>query len=297
MLPSLNQAGFDYVDWIVGAVEVGEPDESGAARAILWATGASRDAEGRPVADPHSDFLLPLAGTLRGDAFVLGSEGFTMRVTGIPIPCNVFQIRGAFGPGLVVRPGASLYAETQVLSIPTFGPLMVMAGLANDLWRKLVVSGTYVTRPYVGPANRRPAGVAVESLVYIAPASGRDGRLTAVFALGPKRRYPAAGHRPAILLLDAERREPVALDYADLVSAVADPAGNLAQVRSRPGPSCRPTSRPSCSSTSSLCTGLSWRRVPEAPCPSCSGSCSDWWSSPWWRGRARSCGPRPSRPG
>ena len=232
MLPSLNQIGFDYLDWIVGTVEVGERDARGQARVLLWAIGGRRDAQGVLVVDPKSDFLLPLSGVLRGNDFLVAREGFTVQVTGIPIPFHRFELRGRFGRGLAVLPGASLFGESEVLSIPTFGPLMVMAGLANDVWRRLVVSGTYVTRPYPdgGSANARPAGVRIGALEYQRPVAGGEGSVSFLFRREPGARYPLAEHRPGILLVDRGSGTPLPLDYAHLVEADADGNGHLARV-------------------------------------------------------------------
>lgn len=230
MLPSLNQIGFDYLDWIVGVAHVGGRDSHGARRAVLLAAGARRDANGALVVDPRSEFLLPLSGSVRGGDFVLGSRGFTMPVTGIPIPFRRFELRGRFGPGFAAEPGASLFAETDVLSIPTFGKWMVLAGLANDVWRELVAAGTFVTRPYSGVSSRRPEGVEIESLVFVRPSGGRDGRVTAMLRLAPGVRLPAAERRATILLLDPEREEAVSLPYADGTTDTPDPEGNIARV-------------------------------------------------------------------
>jgi outer membrane protein assembly factor BamB len=232
MLPSLNQIGFDYMDWIVAAVKAGEPDGDGRGRCILWAIGGRRDQEGVLVADPDSDFTLALSGAYRGDAFVLTNRSFTMEVTGIPIPFNLFELRGQLGSDLRVLPGATAYADTQVLSIPTFGPLLVLAGLANNWWQKLLAVGTYVTRPYPqdGPANRRPPGISVASLDYTAPTRRRAGRVSATFRLAAGVAYPLAEHRPGILLVDADRTEAVYLDYHANLRATADGAGNLRTV-------------------------------------------------------------------
>lgn len=226
MLPSLNQIGFDYMDWIVGTVTVTPPG-----KLILWAIGGRRDG-GVLVADPDSDFMLPLCGTYQGDAFIVTNRGFNMAVTGIPIPFNVFQLRGQLGPDLRVRPGATAYADTEVLSVPTFGRYMVIAGLANNWWEKLLAVGTYVTRPYeaAGPANARPAGVVVESLAYQAPTRSRDGEVVARFRLEPGASYPLAAHRPGVLLIDAANAEAVYLDYQHHLAATADDAGNLSAV-------------------------------------------------------------------
>ncbi len=224
MLPSLNQIGFDYIDWLVGAVAAGR------GKGILWAIGARRDANGALVPDPASDFTLPFNGVYQGDAFIITNRDFTMPVTGIPIPFNTFQLRGQFGAELRVEPGATGYADTQVLAIPTFGPILALAGLANNWWEKLLAMCTYVTRPYAGAANRRPAGISVASLDYTAPTATRSGKVVATFTLAPGAVYPLAKHRPAILLIDAANTEAVYLNYHAKLRATADEAGNLATV-------------------------------------------------------------------
>ena len=134
--------------------------KTGAVPTVLWAVGATRDTEGVLHVDPLSDFTLPLAGKVRGDDFILENRDFTMEVTGIPIPFNLLQMRGRLEADGRVAPGASLIADTDALSIPTFGPYLVIAGLANDWYKKLLVAGTFITRPYddAGGANVRPAG-------------------------------------------------------------------------------------------------------------------------------------------
>jgi outer membrane protein assembly factor BamB len=230
MLTSLNQIGFDAIDWIAGAAHVGAPDERGARKAVLLALGARRDAAGALVADPGSEFLLPLSGSVHGGDFLLASRRFQLPVTGIPIPFRRFELRGRFGPGFAAEPGASLYAETDVLSIPTFGKWLVLAGLANDVWRELVAAGTFVTRPYTGAASRRPAGVEVESVVFVAPAPGRDGRVTATLRLEPGARLPAGERRATILLFDPQREEAVPLPYREGLVPAADADGNLQRI-------------------------------------------------------------------
>jgi hypothetical protein len=196
----------------------------------LWAIGGHRDESGVLVADPTSDFTLPLSGVYRDDSYILTNRNFNIKVTGIPIPFNLFQLRGQLGPDLRVRPGATAYADTRVLSIPTFGPLVVLAGLANHWIEKLLVTGTYVTRPYDGPANKRPAGISVASLDYVASTRFRAGRLVVAFHLEPGATYPLAEHRPGILLVDAAQTQVVPLDYHNNLTATTDGAGNLRTV-------------------------------------------------------------------
>jgi len=232
MLPSLNQIGFDAMDWIVGTLDVGPPASDGTGTLLLWAIGARRSPDGLLVADPDSDFALPLSGTYRGPDFAVGNRRFTMRVTGIPIPFERFELRGELGPGGVVRPGAASWSESGVLSIPNFGPYLVLAGLANRWIEKLVVLGSFVTRPYDprGGANRRPEGIELASLSARAPAGRQEGEVVARFRLAQDARYPRAEHRPSLLLLDPDGK-PIPLDYAHAVTTEADAAGNLAGVK------------------------------------------------------------------
>jgi outer membrane protein assembly factor BamB len=228
MLPSLNQIGFDYLDWLMAPVYQTAADAAGERRVILWAIGGRRNAGGELVADAGSDFTLPLAGRTRGGAFILENRGFTMKVTGIPIPFHALQLRGELAADRRVGPAASLYAETAVLRIPTFGPYLALAGLASDWYRKLFVTGTYITRP--GPAARRPAGLALAEMTFAPPTRRTAGRVTAAFALAPGARHPLAEHRAGILLVDAAQAAPVYLDYHAHLRAAADTAGNLAAV-------------------------------------------------------------------
>jgi len=232
MLPSLNQIGFDYMNWIVGTVTVTPPDAHGAGRLVLWAVGGRRDAAGRLVADPTTDFVVPLVGEYRGDAFAVRSRNFTMRVTGIPIPFNLFEMRGQLGADGRVRPGATVYAEADALGIPTFGKYLVLAGLANNLYEKLVVAGTYVTRPYPpdGPANTRPAGLGVGGLRVLPATAQTPGHVVAEMRMAPGTAYAAAEHRLGVLLLDTATLQAIPLDYRDNVQVSADAAGNPREI-------------------------------------------------------------------
>jgi outer membrane protein assembly factor BamB len=233
MLPSLNQIGFDYMDWIMGTVAVARADAGRPGKFILWAVGGKRDAQGALVADPVSDFTLPLNGQCQGDAFILSNRDFKLAITGIQIPFNVFQLRGRFTPDFATLPGPSAWADTEALSIPNFGPYLVLAGLANNWYQKLLVAGTFVTRPYpeAGPANRRPAGVAVARLDYRPSTAQAEGWVEAEFELEPGAAYPAAEHRAGLVLVDSIATEAVYLDYQARLAQQAGRDGNLKGVR------------------------------------------------------------------
>ncbi len=156
-----------------------------------------------------------------------------MAITGIPIPFNLFELRGQLGQDLIVRPGATAFADARALSIPKFGPYLVIAGLANNWWEKLLVAGTYITRPYPaeGFANKAPAGITLEQLGYQPPTSRQDGWVQATFHLEHGVNYLLNQHRPGLLLVDPERTEAVPLDYHANLLAEATEDGNLHSVR------------------------------------------------------------------
>jgi outer membrane protein assembly factor BamB len=234
MLPSLNQIGFDYMDWIMGTIAITPPDAQNRGKVILWAVGAKRNADGQLVVDPKSSFTLPLSGSYQNDTLMLANQSFKMPITGINIPFNRFELRGQLGSdGIMHSP--SVFADANVLSIPKFGPYLVIAGLANNIYQKLLVAGTYITRPYPADdlANHAPSGIAVDQVLFTAPQKSQDGRVTVTFKLAKDASYSFNDHRPAILLVDPDKNEAVFMDYAANLSAQADASGNLASVSLR----------------------------------------------------------------
>jgi outer membrane protein assembly factor BamB len=232
MLPSLNQIGFDYIDWIIGTIERTPPDDEGRGTVLLWATGARRDENGVLVADPHTKFSLPLVGEYQNDAFSISNQKSVLPITEIPIPFDLFELRGRLGDDGKVKPGASAYAETPVLSIPNFGIKLVFAGLANNWIEKLTVMGTYITRPYDerGSANRKPEGLSVSKIDYVPPTAFQAGTVTAQLQLAPDAAYPGDQHLGAIVLIDEATLTPVYFDYHTSLSSAVDAAGNLATI-------------------------------------------------------------------
>jgi outer membrane protein assembly factor BamB len=229
MLPSLNQIGFDSMDWLMGPVVMTPADANGQGKFILWAIGAKQNAAGDLVADPASDFALPLSGQYQNSDFVLTNQNFPMAITGIRIPFNLFELRGTLGAdGVTVHPAA--YADTQALSIPTFGPYLVIAGLANNWYEKLLVAGTYITRPYDGVANHAPTGVTVKDVTFTVPTKSQAGQVVADLALLPGISYLADEHRVSLLLVDPTSTEAVFMDYHANTGFQADSDGNLQSV-------------------------------------------------------------------
>ena len=157
------------------------------------------------------------------------NQNFPMAITGIKIPFNLFELRGTLGQdGRTVLPAA--YADTEALSIPTFGPYLVLAGLANNWYQKLLVSGTFVTRPYDGDANRVPPGIKVKEIKLQSASDKAPGKLTCDFVLEQGAAYPASSHRAGLLLVDPSRQEAIYMDYLANLAAQPDTAGNLQSV-------------------------------------------------------------------
>jgi outer membrane protein assembly factor BamB len=229
MLPSLNQIGFDNMDWLMAPVLITPADARGQGQFVLWAIGVKQDPAGNLVADPASDFTIALNGRYQGQDFILTDQDFPMDITGIQIPFNLFELRGRLGTdGVTQHPAA--YADTQALSIPTFGPYLVIAGLANNWYQRLLVAGTYITRPYNGSASQAPGNIRLDQVNYSPPSSGAPGKVVATFSLQPGTSYPLADHQAGLLLVDPASSTAVAMNYAADLSSQGDSQGNLQSV-------------------------------------------------------------------
>jgi hypothetical protein len=231
MLPSLNQIGFDYLSWLIGPAAAEPSDQDGCGRLVCWAVGARRDQANQLQVDPTSDFIFPLAGQYRGSAYRLSNANFTMKITGIPIPFREFQLRGSLQPDLSAPAPPSVLAATGVLGIPNFGPAMVVAGLANRVWRELIAVGTYLTRPAPERRTGNPAvqRASVERFSFTPPGRSQPGEVSVSFQI-PGDTLPAEKHRAGVLLLDPNGLQPVSLDYQAALSQSADQDGSLTGV-------------------------------------------------------------------
>ncbi len=196
---------------------------------VLWAIGARQDTDGRLVPDPSSDFTIPLNGRYQGPDFIMIDQDFPMAITGIKIPFNLFELRGQLDPGGTTSYPAA-FADTDTLGIPTFGPYMVIAGLANNWYQKLLVSGTYVTRPFDGMANHAPQGIHVTKIDFQPPDGKVAGQVSAEFSVDPGVSYSVKEHRAALLLVDPDKTEAVYMDYLANLAAKPDSNGNLQAV-------------------------------------------------------------------
>ncbi len=231
MLPSLNQIGFDYMSWLIGVINTAPQENGHQGKILCWAVGAKRDENNQLGVDPDSDFILPLSGFYRDNALLLKNQNFQLKVTGIPIPFEEFQIRAEVDPEGNSLPGVSVYARTRVLSIPNFGPAMIVAGLANQIWKNLLAVGTSLIRPAPPQlqSNLDADRIAVADLSYQPPTRFKAGSVTAVLRRTGGS-VPADQHRPGILLTDQTGFLPVAMDYQQGLTSKADSEGNLSSI-------------------------------------------------------------------
>jgi outer membrane protein assembly factor BamB len=229
-LPSVNQIGFDSYVLLVGAIRVRSPHRGHAGSTLLWATQGRQLANGTYGADPHGTLVFPLAGTYRGSTLQLAVHRATLTFSFGTVPLELLDVRFAFGPSLVARPGASIYAEAQCDDVPNYGKETVFTGICNARGT-LAAAGTFITNGYParGMANRRPRGVSVASVTLRGPTPKIAGSLTATIRLAHGARYRASQHRIGLLLVNRQG-QPVGLDYTDQVTRT-DRAGNVSSVR------------------------------------------------------------------
>jgi hypothetical protein len=198
ILPSLNQIGFDSYDTVVGALEAGN------GRVLLWAVSAKGN-----HADRKGAFAFPLQGSYRRDSLLLSQRGLSLTFSFGDVPLQRFDLRTLLPADRRAR-GASLTAEVFCPEVPVYGPALVAIGLCNSD-AILPSSGTFITGPYRGPANKRPKGVRLASL-----ALDRDARTAVARLAGAPLR--ADRHAAAILLTDAQTGAVVSLDYRKAIS-------------------------------------------------------------------------------
>ena len=106
----------------------------------------------------------------------------------------------------------------------------MIAGLASNWYEKLLVAGTYITRPYDGMANHAPSGVTVKDVTFSVPTKSQAGQVVADLALLPGVSYPPDEHRLSLLLVDPTSTTAVFMDYHANTGFRADSYGNLQSV-------------------------------------------------------------------
>lgn len=232
MMPSLNQIGFDYMDWLVAPLYIGEPGADNTGKWVALIAGAKRNANGELQYDAQSEFLFPMHGTYRNNAFMLENHGMVLPVTGIPIPFNRLELRGEFEFNTTIRKGASMYADTRVLSIPTFGKYLVAAGLANDVYKKLLVTGTFITNDAQSAAinSGTISELKITDVGMQKPSGSDKGRFWIELDNTGEYIISTNQHRFSLILMDTKNMIPVYLNYAENTQVYSSNAGDISKL-------------------------------------------------------------------
>ena len=228
---SVNQIGFDAYDLIVGVLSMSRPNASGGGSLLMWAIGAKPGPHGVEVVDPTTTLGFAMGGSYQNDSISLSASNPTLTFSFGPVPVQTLDFRAQLSRNLTALPGADIYGEVQCVDVPTYGPLLPTQRLCNNEG-KLIANGTYLTGPYSsdGPANRRPRGLTLGSLSYVAPTAAAAGSVVAKLDLAGGASYPASQHVVTIVLTNAATGAPVGIDYRGDETTATDGHGNIRQV-------------------------------------------------------------------
>ena len=222
LLPSVNQIGFDFYNWVGGYVPTSNPD-----RQLIWFIGAQQ-AGPVLVADPaEQPFLFPMTGEMRDGTFSWSSAtGLSLKFEFGPVPVRQFNLGGTLNAAGVVGPDAQLYGQAVCGDIPNYGATMPLTGIC-DTQGELTTVGTFLGQTVASPATRRVAGLGVGP-VTVTP--GTETIVSAPITLAAGLNYKASEHFVSILLL-APDGNPVGIDYLKATTTTTDPAGNITGVK------------------------------------------------------------------
>lgn len=225
-LPSVNQIGFDFYNWIVGTLDKAPADSSGTGKLLVWVAGAKSNASGQLVVDPTQGFAFPLAGRTQNDAYILSMSDFSLTLSFGPTPVRRFDMRGQFNADLTQAPGAMIYAEVHCPDVPIYGIAMVAIGLCSKGDLTLPISGTFVTAAAgATPAASRPA-ISVSQLSYTAPTAQAAGQIVATISGA----YAASDHQLNIVAVDADTLTPLGINFGLNTKLGTDASGNVTGV-------------------------------------------------------------------
>jgi hypothetical protein len=214
MLTSVNQIGFDFYDWIGGAVRTDEDST------VVWFVGAKQGTQGEVVADPSARFAFPVLGPQRGGTFSWTAAQVNLWFTFGPVPLRRFDLRGTFGADGRVGADSQFLAEAVCADIPGYGGQMPITGMC-DASGVITAAGTFLGEQAQSPAVRRVPGLTVGDVTT-------DGASFSVdLTLAPGVQYKPADHVVSILLLDAVTGTPVPIDYYRDTTITTDGSGNI----------------------------------------------------------------------
>ena len=119
MLTSVNQIGFDFYDWIGGAVRTDAGLHGGVVRGRQAGTRRARSSPTRRLGSPSQSWAPSAAARSRWTAAQV-NLWFTFG----PVPLRRFDLRGTFGADGRVGPDSQFLAEAVCADIPGYGGQM-----------------------------------------------------------------------------------------------------------------------------------------------------------------------------
>lgn len=216
VIVSLNQIGFDSLDFLASVIE------SAPGRFVLWLMAGKAGADGTEV-DPATPSLVAMDGVLDGASFAMNGVGLTLVTGGPPIPIGDFRLASQFDAAGKFDGGTSMVARASCADLGLIGTFLSLFQLCNGAG-EFVSVGTIRGATYDGAANHRPANVSVTSI----ERAGREFTAT-LDAPG----YELAEHLPAIVLVDPATGRSVQTDYRKALSSSATASGDLASITLR----------------------------------------------------------------
>lgn len=199
ILPSYNQIGFDSIHYAIGLVER-EGDEI-----VAWGVGGTSDGQGNIIVDPSSDVRFPLF--FRWDDGLLtmiNEAGFTIEFNGFPLPFKYFRVATTLDAEGNALHSPWLNAKTICDEIETYGVFLQIGGFCNRDTGLLEAVGGTEFRPFGDGTQSAPTGLGTVQI---------SGSAESVVATLSGTSLRSEDHNFGILIVDADTRVPVALNY------------------------------------------------------------------------------------
>jgi len=172
---------------------------------VAWGVGGTFDAEGSVIVDPGSDVRFPLV--FRWDDGLLtmiNEEGFTIEFNGFPLPFKYFRVATTLDAEGNAAHSPWLNAKTICDEIETYGVFLQIGGFCNRDTGLLEAVGGTEFRPFGDGRQTAPTGLGTVQI-------SRSAESVVATLSGTSLR--SEEHNFGILILDANTRVPVALNY------------------------------------------------------------------------------------
>lgn len=210
ILPSYNQIGFDSLHFLVGLVE--GADKLATTGALGWMIGARIEASGAVVPDPETRALVPLRVLYRNGSLVLESkDGMALEVMNANLAFSRFRVAAPLEFAGDASEPATVDAIATCSAIELYGPFLQQLGFCNPDSDALVAHGAVLLRRWEGANGGKGAMTAFDGVG--SATFTRKGAVLGVRLDGSE--LNVNQHRLALLAVDADTGNPLALAYGD----------------------------------------------------------------------------------